>query len=70
MNFIACDGVWSAGGSGEVLCAGAPVAITGEEMRLEILPPALTPEESALLREASLGLFVVVFGFLVLRKLL
>ena len=67
MNFIACDGTWSAGPAGEIQCTGQLVAITGEEMRAEI-SPGLTDEEAGLLKDATIGLFAVVFVFLVLRK--
>jgi hypothetical protein len=33
MNFIACDGAWSAGASGELLCTGTLVSVPGEEMQ-------------------------------------
>ncbi|WP_137974048.1 hypothetical protein [Pseudomonas sp. F(2018)] len=67
MNFIACDGDWSVGAAGEIQCAGQLVAITGEEIREEI-SPGLTDEEAQLLLDASIGLFALVFVFLVFRK--
>lgn len=67
MIFIACDGSWSTGPSGEIICTGTPVAITGEEIKAE-LNPGLTPEEVQGLVDSSLYLFALVFGFLVLRK--
>lgn len=69
MNFIACDGTWSAGVSGELICTGTAVAITGEEMRAE-LNPGLTLEEADALKDATMSLFAMVFVFLVLRKVL
>lgn len=69
MNFIACDGAWSAGASGELICTGTAVAITGEELRAE-LNPGLTLEEADALKDATLSLFAMVFCFLVLRKVL
>lgn len=67
MNFIACDGSWTAGVSGEVLCTGQLVAITGEEIRAE-LSPGLTPEETQQLVDSAIELFALVFIFLVLKK--
>lgn len=67
MNFIACDGDWSTGSGGELICSGTPVAITGSELQAE-LNPGLTPEEIKGLTDASLYLFATVFVFLVLRK--
>lgn len=69
MNFIACDGSWSVGASGEVICTGTPVTITSSELKAE-LNPGLTPEEVDALKDASMSLFAVVFCFLVLRKVL
>jgi hypothetical protein len=69
MNFIVCDGDWSAGASGELLCTGTLVSITGEEVRAE-LSPGLTDEDAIGLTDATMGLFAVVFGFLVLKKVL
>tara|TARA_B100001059_G_scaffold121328_1_gene121377 strand:- start:37 stop:252 length:216 start_codon:yes stop_codon:yes gene_type:complete len=71
MNFLACDGIWSVGAGGEALCNGTPVSITGEEMRTELqLTQPLTDDEYFQLKDATLSLFVVVFGFLLLKKVL
>lgn len=69
MNFLACDGVWSVG-SGAIACDGTLITITSGEIAEEISSPALTPEETQQLIDASLILFALVFGFLVLKKLL
>jgi hypothetical protein len=69
MNFIACDGTWSIGASGESICTGTTVSITGEELRAE-LNPGLSPEEVQSLTDSALYLFALVFVFLVLRKVL
>lgn len=69
MNFIACEGAWAAGASGELLCTGTFVSITGEEIRDEF-NPGLTDEEAQQLIDATMGLFAVVFVFLVLKKVL
>ncbi len=70
MNFLACDGNWSVGASGEISCAGTPITITGQDLASELSAPALTPEDAELLVDSTLGLFVIVFGFLVLKKML
>jgi hypothetical protein len=69
MNFIACDGAWSAGASGEPQCSGTLVSITGEEIR-EAVNPGLTDEDAITLTDAAIGLFATVFCFLVLKKVL
>ncbi|SDR70237.1 hypothetical protein SAMN05216198_0116 [Halopseudomonas litoralis] len=69
MKFLACDGAWSVG-SGAIACDGTLITITSEEIAEEISSPALTPEESQQLIDASLLIFAAVFGFLVLKKLL
>ncbi|MFN9528863.1 MAG: hypothetical protein ACK561_12055 [Pseudomonadaceae bacterium] len=68
MNFIACDGQWSVGASGELLCTGQLVSITGAEIRAE-LSPGLTDEEAITMLDAAVGVFATVFIFLVLKKL-
>lgn len=68
MKFLACDGSWS-GATGSIACDGTLVAITSQEIAAEI-NPALTPEESQMLLDATIGLFAVVFGFLVLKKVM
>ena len=67
MNFLACDGVWSVV-AGAISCDGLLVTITSEEIASEI-NPALTIEESQALIDATLILFAMVFGFLVIKKL-
>ena len=69
MNFLTCDGSWTVGAAGEIQCAGQLVTITGEEIRAEI-SPGLTDEETKLLLDSTLGLFALVFVFLVLKKAL
>ncbi|MDH2198750.1 hypothetical protein [Ectopseudomonas oleovorans] len=68
MNFIACDGEWSAGATGEPRCTGQLVSITGAEIRAE-LSPGLTDEEAITMLDAAVGVFATVFIFLVLKKL-
>lgn len=69
MNFLTCDGSWSVGAGG-ITCDGALITITSEEIAEEIASPALTLEETEALIDATLILFAMVFGFLVLKKLL
>ena len=69
MNFLACDGTWSADLSGSIQCSGTLVSITGDEMRTELqVSEPLAPEDYIALRDWTVVLFVVVFGFLVLKK--
>lgn len=70
MNFIACEGNWTVT-NGVPACDGSLVSFTGIEMREELqLNPALTIEEADHLLWATVGLFVTVFGFLILKKVL
>lgn len=70
MNFLACDGSWSVGAANEISCTGTLITVTGQEIAAEVQAPPLTPEETTYLIDATLGLFVLVFGFLVLKKVL
>lgn len=69
MNFLACEGSWSAGASGEPLCTGTLVSLTQEEMQ-SLYGAALTWDDVAELQGEAITLFAVVFGFLVLKKTL
>jgi len=68
MNFIACDGDWSAGASGELLCTGTLVSVPGDE--LQGFGSALTWDQVSELQGEAIILFATVFGFLVLKKAL
>lgn len=69
MNFLACEGDWRVGASGEPLCTGTLVSLTDEEMQ-SLYGTALTWDQVAELQGEAITLFAVVFGFLVLKKLL
>lgn len=71
MNFIACEGNWVVS-AGSPVCEGNLVSYTGSEMRtvLGIPGQALTAEDADLLFWSTVGLFITVFGFLVLKKVL
>lgn len=70
MNFLTCDGTWSVS-SGAISCDGTLVSITSQEIADELNgASALTPEEVSTLLDATTLLFVTVFGFLVLKKVL
>lgn len=68
MNFIACDGDWSAGASGELLCTGTLVSVPGDE--LQGFGSALTWDQVSELQGEAIILFATVFSFLVLKKAL
>lgn len=70
MNFLGCDGVWAVGAAGEISCTGALTTYTAEELGGLVNPATLSPEDVQVLTDATLALFVVVFGFLVLKKTL
>jgi hypothetical protein len=69
MNFLSCDGTWTVGAGG-IDCDGTLVTITSQEIAEELSSPALTLEETELLIDATLIVFAMVFGFLVIKKLL
>ena len=69
MNFLACDGSWSAGPGGEPICTGTLVSLTQEEMQA-LYGSALTWDQVAELQGEAITLFALVFGFLALRKVL
>ncbi len=59
MNLIACDGMWQQSPEGYLLCSGTLT---------EVANPALTLEDAVQLKDSALILFVIVFGFLALKK--
>lgn len=60
-NLIACDGTWQTAPEGYLLCTGT----------LQVVPDSgLTTEEAVQLKDGALGIFAVVFCFLVLKKVL
>lgn len=70
MNFLACDGSWTFGGAGEISCSGTLSAYTSQELRDELSKSSLSAEETQQMLDATLLLFSIVFGFLVLKKVL
>lgn len=69
MNFLACDGQWLAGTSGEPVCSGQLLSLTREEMQ-SLTGSAMSWGDVAELQGEAITLFAIVFGFLVLKKLL
>lgn len=69
MNFLACEGDWSVGAGGEPICSGALVSLTSEEMQA-LSGSALTWDQVSELQGEVITLFALVFGFLVLKKVL
>lgn len=58
---IACDGTWQQSPEGYLSCAGT----------LQVVPDSgLTTEEATQLKDGALGIFVVVFCLLALKKVL
>lgn len=61
MNLIACDGTWHQSPEGYLTCSGT----------LQVVPHSgLTAEDAAQLRDGSIAVLVVVFGFLAIKKAL
>jgi len=70
MNFLTCDGAWGVT-SGAISCDGTLVTITSQEIAEELNgSSALTLEEVSALIDGTTLVFIAVFGFLVLKKLL
>ena len=70
MKFAACDGefvVVQVEGFNLLACTGSLTSVTAQEVAST---GALKPEEVNALLDATLVLFGLVFGFLVLRKVL
>lgn len=67
MNFLACDGSWSALATGSPVCQGQLISITGEDLRGETL---ITWDDVNQIQWEIVTLFAVVFGFVVLKKVL
>lgn len=65
MNAIVCDGTWSTSG-GTPVCAGTLQSVSLNELN----QPWLSAEEYGQLRGDAIQLFMIVFGFLVLKKAL
>lgn len=70
MNFLACTGNWHVI-EGSITCDSSLVTLTSLELAAELkTQSAVSLEEVSLLIDASLLLFAIVFGFLVLKKVL
>lgn len=70
MNFLACTGNWQVI-EGSITCDSSLVTLTSQELAAELkTQSAVSLEEVSLLIDASLLLFAIVFGFLVLKKVL
>ncbi|MNR14472.1 hypothetical protein D3C85_1309470 [compost metagenome] len=70
MNFLGCDGTWAVGAAGEISCTGTLTTYTAEELGALANPAALSAEDVQVMTDATLALFVAVFGFLVIKKVL
>lgn len=58
-SLIACEGTWQQSPDGYLLCAGTLTVVAD---------PALTLDDALQLKDSALMLFVIVFGFLALKK--
>lgn len=69
MNFLACDGLWSVTASG-ISCSGELLSLSSERLASEVNSSSgISPEDSQILYDGALSLFVSVFVFLVLKRL-
>lgn len=70
MNFLACSGTWIADANGQH-CNGDLVSITSQDLASEInASSGITPEESTALYDGAMSLFISVFVFLCLKRLI
>lgn len=69
MNFLACEGNWSIGVDGNPICNGSLVSLTQQEMQA-LSGSALSWSDVSELQGEVITLFALVFGFLVLKKVL
>lgn len=70
MNFLACDGDWSADANG-LHCNGQLVSFTGQELAEQInASGGTTAEEWGVLYDGTISLFVSVFVFLCLKRVI
>jgi hypothetical protein len=65
LNVIICDGTWQTSG-GTPSCLGTLQVVSLNELN----QPWLSAEEYQQLRGDSIQLFMIIFGFLVLKKAL
>lgn len=63
MQILACDGTWSTV-NGAPSCSGTLVTIPADQ----VPGYGITTEDAVQLKDAALGIFVVVFCFLALKK--
>jgi hypothetical protein len=70
MNFLACDGIWSVTASG-INCTGELLSLSSERLASEITASSdITPEESTALYDGAMSLFISVFVFLCLKRVM
>lgn len=66
MNFILCDGSWATTPEGAITCIGTLEVIAQENQ----IPTGMTTEDATELSYQAMGLFVIVFALLALKKAL
>jgi hypothetical protein len=69
VNFLACEGDWLVGADGEPICTGQLLNLSREEMQ-NLYGSALDWTQVTQLQGETIVLFALVFGFLILKKLL
>jgi len=66
MNFILCDGSWATTPDGAITCTGTLQVVA----QGNLIPPGMTTEDATDLAYQAMGLFVIVFALLALKKAL
>lgn len=69
MKFLACEGDWTSAAGGVPACTGTLVAVTREDLQSQT-DSALSWDQVRELQGEVITLFALVFGFLVLKKVL
>lgn len=69
MNFLACNGTWVANVEG-FSCDGQLVSVPRQELATMLNAGGATPEEWGALYDITMQIFVSVFVFLCIKRLL
>ncbi len=69
MNFLACNGTWFANVEG-FSCDGELVSVPRQELATMLNDGGATPEEWGALYDITMQIFVSVFVFLCIKRLL
>ena len=66
MNFLACDGQWLVSGT-HIECSGTALVVTASEI---VAQQQLTADEFLQLKDYTIEILLLAFGFFAIKKLL